>query len=121
VISAVRFGRVPKREKARILAAMQQSSSSRSHERAVTAELEDEGRLMTTVIRAHIETCDFTQDKIRPVLQQARENPSFCAPTTLVSWCKNFCSFVNRIDLGYFCVDSRDDVCGGAKSTPQPR
>ncbi|XP_059469552.1 ecdysone-inducible protein E75 isoform X3 [Neocloeon triangulifer] len=80
---AVRFGRVPKREKARILAAMQQSSSSRSHERAVTAELEDEGRLMTTVIRAHIETCDFTQDKIRPVLQQARENPSFCAPSTL--------------------------------------
>jgi len=76
---------VPKREKARILAAMQQSSSSRSHERAVTAELEDEGRLMTTVIRAHIETCDFTQDKIRPVLQQARENPSFCAPSTLVS------------------------------------
>ncbi|XP_065350342.1 nuclear hormone receptor E75-like isoform X2 [Cloeon dipterum] len=80
---AVRFGRVPKREKARILAAMQQSSSSRSHERAVAAELEDEGRLMTTVIRAHIETCDFTQDKIRPFLQNARENPSFCAPTTL--------------------------------------
>ncbi|CAB3373910.1 Hypothetical predicted protein [Cloeon dipterum] len=82
-VSAVRFGRVPKREKARILAAMQQSSSSRSHERAVAAELEDEGRLMTTVIRAHIETCDFTQDKIRPFLQNARENPSFCAPTTL--------------------------------------
>lgn len=81
---------MPKREKARILAAMQQSSSSRSHERAVTAELEDEGRLMTTVIRAHIETCDFTQEKIRPVLQQARENPNFCSPSSLVS-CAYFC------------------------------
>ncbi|KYQ58622.1 Ecdysone-inducible protein E75 [Trachymyrmex zeteki] len=37
---AVRFGRVPKREKARILAAMQQSSHSRSQEKAVAAELE---------------------------------------------------------------------------------
>ncbi|CAH0554388.1 unnamed protein product [Brassicogethes aeneus] len=80
---AVRFGRVPKREKARILAAMQQSSNSRTLEKAVAAELEDEQRLLATVVRAHIDTCDFTRDKVEPMLQRAREQPSYtaCPPT----------------------------------------
>ncbi|KRT84726.1 nuclear receptor [Oryctes borbonicus] len=79
----VRFGRVPKREKARILAAMQQSSNSRTLEKAVTAELEDEQRLLATVVRAHIDTCDFTRDKVEPMLARAREQPSYtaCPPT----------------------------------------
>jgi len=84
--AAVRFGRVPKREKARILAAMQQSTSSRTQEKAVGAELEDEQRLLNSVIRAHIETCDFTRDKIEPMIARARETPSYTAcPPTLVS------------------------------------
>ncbi|XP_050304350.1 ecdysone-inducible protein E75 isoform X3 [Anthonomus grandis grandis] len=80
---AVRFGRVPKREKARILAAMQQSSNSRTLEKAVAAELDDEQRLLATVVRAHIDTCDFTRDKVEPMLQRAREQPSYtaCPPT----------------------------------------
>ncbi|XP_056637205.1 ecdysone-inducible protein E75 isoform X2 [Diorhabda sublineata] len=80
---AVRFGRVPKREKARILAAMQQSSNSRSIEKAISAELEDEHRLLETVVRAHIDTCDFTREKVEPMLQRARDNPSYtaCPPT----------------------------------------
>ncbi|KYB25587.1 Ecdysone-induced protein 75B, isoforms C/D-like Protein [Tribolium castaneum] len=79
----VRFGRVPKREKARILAAMQQSSNSRSLEKAVAAELEDEQRLLATVVRAHIDTCDFTREKVEPMLARAREQPSYtaCPPT----------------------------------------
>ncbi|KAL1494749.1 hypothetical protein ABEB36_010295 [Hypothenemus hampei] len=79
----VRFGRVPKREKARILAAMQQSSNSRTLEKAVAAELDDEQRLLATVVRAHIDTCDFTRDKVEPMLQRAREQPSYtaCPPT----------------------------------------
>lgn len=86
MIAAVRFGRVPKREKARILAAMQQSSNSRSLEKAVAAELEDEQRLLATVVRAHIDTCDFTRDKVEPMLQRARDQPSYTAcPPTLVS------------------------------------
>lgn len=86
VVTAVRFGRVPKREKARILAAMQQSSNSRSLEKAVSAELEDEQRLLATVVRAHIDTCDFTRDKVEPMLTRAREQPSYTAcPPTLVS------------------------------------
>ncbi|XP_076291973.1 ecdysone-induced protein 75 isoform X5 [Lasioglossum baleicum] len=79
----VRFGRVPKREKARILAAMQQSSHSRSQEKAVAAELEDEQRLLGTVVQAHIDTCDFTRDKVAPILVRARETPNYtaCPPT----------------------------------------
>ncbi|XP_066157282.1 ecdysone-inducible protein E75 isoform X2 [Euwallacea fornicatus] len=76
---AVRFGRVPKREKARILAAMQQSTNSRTLEKAVAAELEDEQRLLATVVRAHVDTCDFTRDKVEPMLQRAREQPSYTA------------------------------------------
>ncbi|XP_048516241.1 nuclear hormone receptor E75 isoform X2 [Athalia rosae] len=80
---AVRFGRVPKREKARILAAMQQSSHSRFQEKAVAAELEDEQRLLATVVRAHLDTCDFTREKVAPVLARARETPNYtaCPPT----------------------------------------
>nr|ATY36241.1 ecdysone-inducible protein E75 [Laodelphax striatellus] len=80
---AVRFGRVPKREKARILAAMQQSTNSRSQEKALAAELEDEQRLLATVVRAHIDTCDFTRDKIEPMILRARQQPSYtaCPPT----------------------------------------
>lgn len=85
-VTAVRFGRVPKREKARILAAMQQSSNSRSLEKAVSAELEDEQRLLATVVRAHLDTCDFTREKVEPMLQRAREQPSYTAcPPTLVN------------------------------------
>nr|WGM57976.1 ecdysone-inducible protein E75 isoform B [Nilaparvata lugens] len=81
---AVRFGRVPKREKARILAAMQQSTNSRSQEKALSAELEDEQRLLATVVRAHIDTCDFTREKVEPMLLRARQQPSYTArPPTL--------------------------------------
>jgi len=79
LITAVRFGRVPKREKARILAAMQQSSHSRSQEKAIAAELEDEQRLLATVVRAHLDTCDFTRDKVAPILARARETPNYTA------------------------------------------
>lgn len=65
---------------------MQQSSNSRSLEKAVSAELEDEQRLLATVVRAHIDTCDFTREKVEPMLQRAREQPSYTAcPPTLVS------------------------------------
>lgn len=66
---------------------MQQSSNSRTLEKAVAAELDDEQRLLATVVRAHIDTCDFTRDKVEPMLQRAREQPSYTAcPPTLVSF-----------------------------------
>uniref|UniRef100_T1H9Z9 NR LBD domain-containing protein n=1 Tax=Rhodnius prolixus TaxID=13249 RepID=T1H9Z9_RHOPR len=81
---AVRFGRVPKREKARILAAMQQSTNSKCQEKALAAELEDDQRLLRTVIRAHLDTCEYTREKVEPMIIRAREQPSFTAsPPTL--------------------------------------
>lgn len=89
--TAVRFGRVPKREKARIMAAMQHSSNSKSQEKAAVAELEDDQRLVASVVRAHLETCDFTSDKVAPTLARAREQPNYtlCHPT-LVSSVHNY-------------------------------
>ncbi|KAJ2952722.1 hypothetical protein O0L34_g7068 [Tuta absoluta] len=77
----VRFGRVPKREKARILAAMQQSSSSRAQEQAAAGELDDVPRLLARVVRAHLETCEFTRDRVSAMRARARECPTYSQPT----------------------------------------
>lgn len=71
-VSAVRFGRVPKREKAKILAEMQRASV-KSQADSITAELEDEDKLVTTVVSAHLHTCEFTRDKLLPVLTRYRQ------------------------------------------------
>ncbi|KOB79520.1 Orphan nuclear receptor E75A [Operophtera brumata] len=81
VFNPVRFGRVPKREKARILAAMQQSSSSRAHEQAAAAELDDAPRLMARVMRAHLETCEFTREHVAAMRSRARDCPTYSQPT----------------------------------------
>lgn len=62
---------MPKREKAKILAAMQ-SSKAKSIESKVVAEMSDERRLIDTVVRAHYDTCDYTADKIGPFIQKAQ-------------------------------------------------
>ena len=80
---------MPKREKARIMAAMQQSNNSKCQEKALAAELEDDSRLLRNVVKAHLETCEFTRDKVAPMILRAREQPSFTAsPPTLVSYIK---------------------------------
>lgn len=79
--TAVRFGRVPKREKARILAAMQQSTQNRGHQRAMATELDDQPRLLAAVLRAHMDTCEFTRDKVTSMRQRARDCPSYSMPT----------------------------------------
>lgn len=77
----VRFGRVPKREKAKILAAMQKVNAS-SQEKALCSELEDELRLLTTIVRAHEESSGYTKEKIAPLLEKARTHPVYaqCPP-----------------------------------------
>lgn len=84
-VAAVRFGRVPKREKARILAAMQQSTQNRGQQRALATELDDQPRLLAAVLRAHLETCEFTKEKVSAMRQRARDCPSYSMPTLLVS------------------------------------
>lgn len=80
-IAAVRLGRVPKREKARILAAMQQSTQNRGQQRALATELDDQPRLLAAVLRAHMETCEFTREKVTAMRQRARDCPSYSMPT----------------------------------------
>lgn len=77
----VRFGRVPKREKARILAAMQQSTQNRGHQRTLATELDDQPRLLASVLRAHMETCEFTREKVSSMRQRARDCPAYSMPT----------------------------------------
>jgi hypothetical protein len=55
IFIAVRLGNVPKREKAKILAAMQ-SVNARLAERSLPAKFANEVQLMQSVVRAHMET-----------------------------------------------------------------
>lgn len=72
---------MPKREKARILAAMQQSTQNRGHQRAMATELDDQPRLLAAVLRAHMETCEFTREKVTAMRQRARECPNYSMPS----------------------------------------
>ena len=80
-LTAVRFGRVPKREKAKILAAMQKVNAN-SQEKALCLELEDDSRLLATIIKAHEETCDYTREKAAPMIERSRTQPvyAYCPP-----------------------------------------
>jgi nuclear receptor subfamily 1 group D protein 3 len=50
---------------------MQQSHNAKANERALSTELEDISKLTSTVIRAHMETCEFTKDKVEKCYQSA--------------------------------------------------
>ena len=75
---------MPKREKARILAAMQ-SSRLKTQESKVLAEMTDDGKIIETVVRAHYDTCDYTRNKMEPFLAKARASPSYAVCTGTVS------------------------------------
>ena len=76
LFTAVRFGRVPKREKAKILAAMQ-SSRMKTQESKVMGELNDDAKIIDCIVRAHYDTCDYTRKKMEPFLQAAKANPKY--------------------------------------------
>lgn len=81
LLSAVRFGRVPKREKARIEAAMQQSTRNRALTTNVWTDLEDLQHVIDTVVGAHLETCEFTRDRVREMKLRAKDCPNYTEPT----------------------------------------
>lgn len=64
---------------------MQQSTQNRSQLRALAAELSDQTRVMAAVLQAHMNTCEFTRDKVGAMQQRARDCPQYSMPT-LVSW-----------------------------------
>ena len=81
---AVRFGRVPKREKAKILAAMQ-SSRMKTQESKVMGELNDDAKIIDCIVRAHYDTCDYTRKKMEPFLQRAKASPKYISCSGTVS------------------------------------
>ena len=83
-VLAVRFGRVPKREKAKILAAMQ-SSRMKTQESKIMTEMNDDSKIIETIVRAHYDTCDYTRNKIEPFIQKAKANPSYISCSGSVS------------------------------------
>ena len=84
-LTAVRFGRVPKREKAKILAAMQ-SSRMKTQESKVMGELNDDAKIIDCIVRAHYDTCDYTRKKMDPFLQSAKANPKYISCSGTVSF-----------------------------------
>lgn len=75
---------MPKREKAKILAAMQ-TSRMKTQESKVMSEMTDDAKIIETIVRAHYDTCDYTRNKMEPFLQKARLNPQFVSCTGAVS------------------------------------
>ena len=71
---------MPKREKAKILAAMQ-SSRMKTQESKVLAEMADEGKIIETVVRAHYDTCDYTRNKMEPFVAKARQGQAYAVCT----------------------------------------
>ena len=95
-ISAVRFGRVPKREKAKILAAMQ-SSKAKVLESRVGAEMADDRKIIDTIVRAHYDTCDYTVDKIKPFVERAHASPK-------LTQCTGQVGFSSSVPLRYLAM-----------------
>lgn len=63
-----------------------QKVNQNSQEKALCVELEDENRLLATIIKAHEETCDYTKEKVAPLIDRARANPIFAhCPPQMVS------------------------------------
>ncbi|VDO93111.1 unnamed protein product [Soboliphyme baturini] len=69
---AVRFGRVPKREKAKIIADMQRTSFQ-SRTDNLTVELEDDENIITSIVRAHADTSEILHDRVLSVLDHYRK------------------------------------------------
>jgi len=114
---AVRFGRVPKREKAKVLVAIPPPRVN-TPESKVMAEMSDDTRLIETIVRAHYDTCDYTRNKMEPILQKARLNPTWVS--CLGSACPMKGSPENSI-LNHFSeifMDHVRQVCAFAKLIP---
>ena len=76
---------MPKREKAKILAAMQKVNAN-SADLNLAKVLEDEHTISATIAKAHDETCDYTHDKVAPLIDAARSRPVYAqCPPQMVS------------------------------------
>ena len=48
-------------------------------------EMNDDSKIIETIVRAHYDTCDYTRNKIEPFIQKAKTNPSYISCSGSVS------------------------------------
>ena len=47
--------------------------------------MNDDSKIIETIVRAHYDTCDYTRNKIEPFIQKAKNNPSYISCSGTVS------------------------------------
>ena len=47
--------------------------------------MNDDSKIIETIVRAHYDTCDYTRNKIEPFIQKAKTNPSYITCSGSVS------------------------------------
>jgi len=120
---AVRFGRVPKREKAKIMDAMQKSRM-RTMETRVMTEMANDANIIDTVVRAHFDTCDYTADKIQPFINKAKTEQAFTHVAESPGMTVVSCPMKGRPEAFFLeqfsekFMDHVRQVCTFAKSIP---
>ena len=83
--SAVRFGRVPKKEKAKILEQMQKVNNN-AQSAVLGAILDNPTEVVRQVIDAHMNVSLFTSAKVNLMLERVWQNPQFVnCPAHMVS------------------------------------
>ena len=86
LLAAVRFGRVPKREKAKILEQMQKVNLQSYDGGSGGVEVADEAELMRRIIEAYDQTCQFTSRKAAIFKDEARRKGNYVScPSKMVN------------------------------------
>ncbi|OTF71829.1 hypothetical protein BLA29_010446 [Euroglyphus maynei] len=71
-----------------------QKVNAHSLEKALSLLLEDEQNLMQSIIRAHEETCDYTNEKVQPLLETARSRPIYAQCPQMSKQKNKFISYI---------------------------
>lgn len=72
---------------------MQQSTRNRAITTNVWTDLEDLQHVIDTVVGAHLETCEFTRDRVRDMKLRAKDCPNYTEPTRVRTRNLNLCCF----------------------------
>ena len=111
--TAVRFGRVPKKEKAKILEQMMRVNAQ-SQLNALDLTLESDPDFIRKIVSAHFRNCDFTRDKIQKLSEKAWAKPEYIhCPAHMVGSALDIfveCPKVRLTRTVAVVVDDDDDV-----------
>merc|ERR1719273_1406936 len=95
-----------------------ESSRLKNMENRVMAEMADDAKIIETVVRAHFDSCDYTEEKIKPFIAKAKEEKQFTQCTGMT------CPMKGRPEQSFLDTFSERfmnhvrQVCTFAKSIP---